>query len=476
MTVDVNDRKRKGWTLFAIAASALMIYWTNGGLQISLPVIAQEFGVSASEASTVVMVYYLALGVLTLPFGRLGDSIGHDKVFQTGLAAGTVLSVISPFVSRSLGILVCMRILSGIALSMCLSVTQAILVTVFPPEERGKILGINSTLIAGSGMLGQFLGGIASDHGGWRLLFLLPVPVGIAGFLAGRKYLKGFSASRKRVDYTGAALIVVFLTCLTLILKKASSMGKGLLALTAVICIASLAVLILWERRAENPLLALQLFRLKGFSVGYVLMTGCYIVAAVIQTAIPFYLQQTKGVSTSVSGGIALIFTLTMVLLAPTFGSLSDRAGVRKIVLSGILVQAVFVFCYACLNEKTPLALTAVVLFLFGLGSAMFYSPNASAVMGSVPKDNIGMTSGMSSAVRSIATSIGQNVFSILIAWRTAAHAGEALSEGLLFRAAQHDTVLIMTVLLIALFVLGFLLMPGRRSRQGRSSGSISKK
>ncbi|MBQ6662968.1 MAG: MFS transporter, partial [Firmicutes bacterium] len=224
------------------------------------------------------------------------------------------------------------------------------------------------------------------------------------------------------------------------------------------------------EGKAENPLLALKLVRLRGFSVGYILMCGCYIVAAVIQTAIPFYLQQTKGVSTSVSGGIALIFTLTMVLLAPTFGSLSDRLGVRKIVLSGILCQSVFVFCYAMLNEKTPLVLVAVVLFLFGLGSAMFYSPNASAVMGSVPKENVGMASGMSSAVRSIATSIGQNVFSILIAWRTAAHATETLSEGMEFLEAQHETVLIMTGLLLVLLVTGFFLLPGRRGKENSTN------
>ena len=470
MNAEAADVKKRRWTLFAVAMSALMIYWTNGGLQIALPVIAREFGVKAGDASTIVMVYYLALGVLTLPFGRLGDSIGHDKVFRTGIAAGTVLSVIAPFAARSLSLLVLMRILSGIALSMCLAVTQAILVTVFPPEARGKILGINSTMIAASGMLGQFLGGVAAEHGGWRILFLLPVPLGVAGFLAAKKYLNGFTASHKKVDYPGAFFIIVFLTALTLILKKAAIMSSSMLTGMVAAAVVSLLVLIWWEGKAENPLLALKLFRLRGFSVGYILMCGCYIVAAVIQTAIPFYLQQTKGVSTSVSGGIALIFTLTMVLLAPTFGSLSDRLGVRKIVLSGILCQSVFVFCYAMLNEKTPLVLVAVVLFLFGLGSAMFYSPNASAVMGSVPKENVGMASGMSSAVRSIATSIGQNVFSILIAWRTAAHATETLSEGMEFLKAQHETVLIMTGLLLVLLVTGFFLLPGRRRKENSTN------
>ncbi len=460
----------KWLVLLTTALATTLTYWTSGALIVALPAIAAEFGVSASEASAVTMVYYLAMGALTLPFGRLGDSIGHHKVFLTGVALATVLSGITPLFSNSLAAVIALRAITGVALSMSLSVTQAILVTVFPGSERGKVIGINSMLVAGTGMLGQLLCGFILESLSWKVLFLIPVPLGILCLILGFKVLRGFEARHTPVDVAGTILIVVMLVSFTLMLKKVTIIeGVNLNPVLGGVAAVCLVAFILAEKRSAHPLIILSLFRSRAFTMGYLLMAGAYMMSGLTTTTLPFYLQNVLLVSKSISGVVALVYPLAMVLLATRCGALSDRIGTRKMVLCGIAVQSVALFLFAMCGGSTSVWVVSAIMLLYGIASAMFFSPNAASVVNAVPPEAMGMVSGMTSTVRSISNSIGQNLFSLLIAGRSAVYMLQSSDEALVYNLAQRDMEWIAAAVLLLLFILGVALIPSRKHYSARS-------
>ncbi len=456
----VETKKNYKWlVLLTMALGAFMTYWTNAAFNICMPRLCQDFAVSEAQVTILQTVYFLALACFTLPFGKIGGNIGYNKVYVTGAVLATLLTGLTPVVAKNFTTLIVMRALTGVALAMCISVSQAVLSLVFPPEERGKAMGLNSMLIAGTGMLGELCGGWFVNF--WRVIFFIPIPFGIVCVIMAVKLLKGLKPQQStKIDFLGASFIILFLAALTMLLRKANIFPNHNGLILGILAGLFLAAFIITESRSKHPLMSLKLFKIKSFTLGYILMFGAYVTNTMANTTRTFFVVNVMGYTEKVAGVLAVLCSIAIALFATGFGSLSDKIGTKKIVVTALILQAIALATYAMCIGSTPLFLFGALMLFYGVSSSMFYSPNVSACMSSVPTSEVGMASGMNSAVRSIAQAIGSSLYALIISGRKSVYAKTDLNDAWIYNFAQRDMLLICAAALAVLVVFAVIMLP----------------
>jgi EmrB/QacA subfamily drug resistance transporter len=432
-------------TLVAVGVGAYMSALGGSIVNAILPVIAGAFDADVAAIQWVVTGYLLVMGGLLLSFGRLGDLRGHKAVAVWGfvvLIAGSALCGLAP----SLASLVGARALQALGAAMVIAASPAILTHAFPPAQRGRVLGLQSTAVYLGLASGPPLGGWLADSLGWRSTFYVNVPVGLLALALSLRFVPPDPPSGRRegFDLAGAAAYVLGLVGLLLGLSQGHARGWASPAVLGCL-VAGLALLGAFvgiELRAPSPMLDLGLFRRRAFSAPVLSAVLNYMGTAATFFLVPFYLIQGRGLSPSQAGLVLTAQPIVMALTASFSGALSDRTGSRLPATLGMAVLALGLLLLSRLGESTPLGLVAGALGVVGLGIGLFTSPNNSAIMGAVPPGRRGVASGVLATARTLGNVLGIGlagaVFSTVLAGGPAGPAAvvDGVSLGLLAAAA----------------------------------------
>lgn len=374
-----------------------------------LPAISEDFHTEIPLVQWVPTIYLLTICCLILLFGRLGDMIGCKKVFLSGLAAFTVTSAICG-VSQNIWMLIVFRGLQGLAASMLMAVGVAIVTAAFPPYERGKAMGFYAVCIAAALGLGPVLGGIIAEHGSWRWVFFINIPIGLFAVMWGRRTIPaGQRRPDQRLDFGGAVTSLAFLFCLVLYANRGESWG-WLAPESVTLVIAAVVFFLIFiqlERRTDQPMLNLALFRNRVFSFANASALLNFMALYAVVFLAPFYLRAVLHYKYVDLGLVMAASPVATLFVAPISGSLSDRIGTRPLAVTGMAVNAVGLFLLSELDISSGATDVAWRMAIMGAGSGMFQSPNNSAVMGSVHPMFLGISSGVLAAMRNLGMVLG---------------------------------------------------------------------
>jgi EmrB/QacA subfamily drug resistance transporter len=411
--IDASATKKglesKWLILMAVMLGSIMGPLDASIVNTVIPSITTFFHAEISIAQWVLTVYVLTISCLILLYGRLGDMLGHKKIFLYGLAAFTVISVLCGL-SQSIWMLIAFRALQGLAAGMMMAVGYAIITAAFPATERGKALGIYAISIAVGLSLGPTLGGLIAEYLSWRYVFFVNVPIGICALLWGYRVIpQGVKKAGQRLDLFGALIAFVFLLSLLLYANRGQAWGWLSLVSISLLAVVVLSgiLFISVERKSEQPMLNLALFSNRVFSFASLsaLLSFMSLYALVFLT--PFYLTFVLHYSVLKVGLVMAAGPIAILLVAPLSGTASDRIGVRGLACCGMIIAAFGLFFLSGLKESSDAFDVIWRLSVVGVGMGMFQSPNNSAVMGSAPVTHLGIASGILAAMRNVGMVLG---------------------------------------------------------------------
>ncbi|MCD4687171.1 MAG: MFS transporter [Anaerolineae bacterium] len=377
-------------------------------VNVALPTLEKAFDTDFKTVQWVVVSYLLVITSLMLAVARLADMIGKKCIYQTGMVIFTLSSLLCGL-APSVEALIVFRVLQGMGAVMVQALGMAIVTENFPSHERGRALGIIGTVVSVGISIGPAAGGYLIGTVGWRAIFLVNLPVGIAGFLLVRRFVPDWQPPKgQRFDPFGAVIVLFSLLALALGLTFGPETGWGDPRILALLIGAGVGVvvLILVELRLEQPMIDLSLFRDPLFSIS--LLTGLLVFVVIAgMFTLPFYLEYAKGLDIKKIGLFLTVVPVSLGLTAPVAGSLSDRYGSRGISLLGLIVVAGACLSISTLREDTSTAGYIIRLLPLGLGAGLFQSPNNSAIMGAAPRERLGVASGLLALSRTLGQSIG---------------------------------------------------------------------
>lgn len=395
-------------------------------VNIALPTLAAEFDTSVSSVIWVSLVFILVSVGLALTMGRLGDLYGRRRLYVAGFALFTVSTSIAA-VSNSLEMLLAARIVQGVASSMVVANAVAIVTSSFPASRRGQALGMLLGAVGTGLAMGPVFGGVMIEALDWRAIFWTRIPLGAIEAVLVWKFLRDPPAEQrpKGLDLTGSVLLFGLLFSLILGINRGDSWGWTSPAVLALFLISAVSLVIFLgvERRSPSPVLALDLFRRWGFSAAITSAVLQFAGMASVLVLLPFFLIEARGLSTMEAGMVMAAMPLTMLVVGPIAGTLSDRVGPRPLTTTALVIAATGLLWLSTIRADTSLAQIVVQLILIGIGTGMFSSPNTSAVMGSVTPDRLGTASASTTTARQIGQSIGIAIATAIFSAQAAAFA-----------------------------------------------------
>ena len=431
--------------LLSIMASSLMPTFLSSSVNVALPVVGKEFGMNAASLSWISTAYLLAAAVFLVPFGRAADIYGRKRIFFWGNMLLTVSSVLCVF-TQSGWQLIILRILQGVGGCMLSSTGIAIISSVYPSGERGKALGmIGITSYVGMSA-GPTLGGVLTEHFGWRSIFIACSVLGLVILFTVLKFMRTEWTEAKGEKYDiGGTLIY----CISLILLLCGftflQQAYGLILL--IVGIAGAAFFAVWASKAKSPVVNLSLFkgnRVFIFSTIAALIN--YGIIFVISYILSLYLQYICGLSPQYAGIVLITQPLLQAMFSPIAGRLSDRMESRKVACIGMILNCIGLILLIFIGDNTPLIYIVISLIFEGLGCAFFISPNQNTVMNSVEKQSYGVASGILATMRNIGQMICMAIATICL---TAYIGNSQITSKIFpdFLKSIHLTFVIMTAL-----------------------------
>lgn len=398
--------------LIAILTSFITPFM-GSAVNIALPAIGKALEADAVMLSWVATAYLLAAAVCLVPFGKLADIHGRKRIFAYGMGVFTSASGLAAAANTLPMLLIC-RALQGVGSAMVFATGMAILVSVFPPNERGKVLGINVAAVYIGLSMGPFLGGVLTQRFTWRSVFLVMVPLGmLVIFVVWRKLKQEWAeAQGERFDLRGSVVYGVGLIALMLGVSSLPSWNSiWLIALGAV----SLVAFVVWETRVESPVFDMGLFRTnRVFALSNLAALINYSATFAVTFLLSLYLQYIKGFGARSAGLVLIAQPVLQALFSPLAGRLSDRIEPRTVASFGMGLTVVGLALFTTLGQNTNLAFIIAGLGLLGLGFAFFSSPNTNAIMSSVEKRFYGIASGAVGTMRLLGQMVSMGIVTLI--------------------------------------------------------------
>jgi EmrB/QacA subfamily drug resistance transporter len=406
----ITDQNRKWWTLGSMSFALFMIMLDNTVVNVALPSIQKDLGASLSALEWTINAYTLAIAVLLVTAGRLGDILGRRKAFLFGVSVFALSSATAGFAPNDTS-LVISRAVQGVGAAFMMPATLSIVTNAFPPAERGRAIGTWAGVSALALALGPVLGGLLTEQVSWRAIFFLNLPVaalGIVVALAAVRESRDETAPRS-VDYAGVAALMVGIGGLVLALIEGNAWGwssarvLGLLALSALGLIAFTFA----ERRVRFPMVQFAFFRSRQF-VG---TNGIAFVVSFTMLAMFFfmalYMQNILGYSPLQAGVRFLPSTVVIIVIAPIAGRLTDRIGARLPIAVGLTLVAIALYLQSRVTVDTAYSYLLPTFSLMGIGIGLTISPMSTAAMNAVAEAKAGVASGILSMSRMVGGTFG---------------------------------------------------------------------
>jgi len=407
------------WTVLTVTTVGVLMSGIDSRIVvIGLPTVAAALKADAEQAIWFTQAYTIGSTVALLFLGRVSDMYGRVKVYNLGFAIFTVGSLLTS-ISPSPNFFIASRIFQGLGSAALFSNSAAIITDAFPRGQLGTALGINSVAFRAGSMFGLTLSGLILAFFDWRFLFYVNIPVGIFGTLWAHARLKEQSQPERRapVDWPGFVTFTVFISSLLLALTSAAY-GIGASEATfalVLLAVVSLGLFIRVEQRRAAPLLDLSLLRIREFTGAVTAQMVNAMGWGAFVLLISLYLQLVKGFS-PLQAGISIVpFDVSMLLVTPLSGRLSDRYGTRPFATAGLAVFSASLLSMSTLTADTSYTSLLAILLVSGAGMGMFNAPNMSSAMGSVPAHRRGVASGFRATFFNIGFVLSFNIVILVL-------------------------------------------------------------
>ena len=407
------ERSLKLYVLLAATLSSFLTPFMGSSINLALPVIGREFQIDAILQTWIPTAYLLAAAMFAVPFGRLSEIKGMKKIFVYGNIIFFISSLLSALSPTAIYLII-FRLLQGIGSAMMFVTGLAILTRVYPPMERGKVIGINTAAVYVGLSLGPVLGGALTHYIGWRSIFLVTLPITLLVILIISRVKEDWAdAKGERFDLGGS---ISYSTFLFLLIYGFSILPDktAYMLLIGSILIASLFVWI--ELNNSSPVFNLRLFKNFTFTFSSLAALINYSATFGVSLLLSYYLQYIKGLTPNITGFILVTQPVLMALVAPLAGRASDKFDPQKLAGLGMAVISTALFTLTFINASTPVSMIFISLIILGVGFGLFSSPNTNAIMSSVEKKYFGIASATVSTMRLIGQSFSIGIVTLIFA------------------------------------------------------------
>jgi len=436
------EENRRWWTLGALCFALFMIMLDNTVVNVALPAIKADLGISTSELEWTVAAYALTFASLLLTGGKLGDLLGRRLIFTIGLTIFT-LSSLACGLSSSAPELISARAVQGVGAALMMPATLSIISHTFQARERGMAIGIWAGVSALALAIGPLLGGIITEHISWNWIFYVNVPIGVLAVIAAIVVVPESkdTSNEQRLDLPGLLTSGIGLLALVYALIEGHQYGWTSALIIGLFIVAAVALVsfVLLETHQRLPMLDLTLFRNGTF-------LGANIVAILVTLAMfgifvffPIYMQTIRGWSPIQAGAALLPWTVMIVVFAPIAGKLSDRVGSRWLMAGGMTVVSACCLLLSTVTLHSTFWHMLPAFLLGGLGMSFVMTPMSAAAMGAAPVAKAGVASGVLNTFRQVGVALGIAITGAIVANRAASAAAggasppEAFVHGLTF-------------------------------------------
>lgn len=416
--IGIDNAGTKRFVLLVTTLAAFLSPFGISSVNIALPSIEKEFLMDAILLSWVTTAYLLTSAMFLVPFGKIADIYGRKRIFTYGVLVFTLASVGSA-ISNSPTTLICFRMLQGIGAAATYCVGAALLISVFPSSELGRVLGINLAAVYVGYSAGPFLGGFLTHHFNWRSIFLVNVLLGlIILFLIFWKLRGGrHEVKEEKFDLLGSIIFSITLLLIMYGFSQLSTIRGVWLILPGALGILAF---VKWETKTESPVLDMDLFRNnRVFAFSNLAALINYSATFAVTFLLSLYLQYIKKLTPENAGLVLVSQPIVQAFFSPYAGKLSDRIEPRVVASIGMALTTMGLSLFIFLNEETSLGFIVTSLIVLGIGFALFSSPNTNAVMSSVENRFYGVASGTIGTMRMLGMVLSMGItvliFSIYI-------------------------------------------------------------
>ncbi|MER5535134.1 MFS transporter [Streptomyces mirabilis] len=407
------------FTLFTVAVGVMMVALDGTIVAIANPAIQKDLDASFADVQWITNGYFLALAVTLITAGKLGDRFGHRQTFLIGVVGFAAASGAIGF-SSSIALVVTFRVLQGLFGALLMPAALGLLRATFPAEKLNMAIGIWGMVIGASTAGGPILGGLLVQHVSWQSVFFINVPVGIIALVLGLMILLDHRAENapRSFDVLGIALLSGAMFCLVWALIKAPTWGwgDGLTWTFLGASVLGFVLFALWEKRVEEPLIPLGLFRSVPLSAGVVLMVLMAIAFLGGLFFVTFYLQNVHGMSPVDAGLHLLPLTGMMIVGSPLAGALITKTGPRIPLAGGMVLTAISMYGMSTLDTGTSGAVMSLWFAGLGLGLAPVMVGATEVIVGNAPMELSGVAGGLQQAAMQIGGSLGTAVLGAVMA------------------------------------------------------------
>ena len=429
-----EEKTTNKWAVLGIVAIGIFMATLDTSIvNISLPSISTYFLTPLNGLiEWVIIAYLISIASVLLTFGRLSDMFGRKILWMVGLTAFTLGSALCG-AAPSLLLLVIFRAFQGLGGALIMANSTSMLVRAFPERERGRVLGFNAVSVSLGVSAGPPLGGFITTSLSWRWIFYVNLPLGIVGLVLTWFILKEpirFQRGQK-FDPLGAVLLSAGIIAIMLGLSFGQEIGwfspviLGLFVGGFLLLVAFFFA----EQHVAEPIIDLRLFHNRLFAAANLSSLLSFFALFAVSFLLPFYLEDLRRFSTDMSGLLLTPIPLTVSLVAPISGRLSDRFGSRALSSTGLAISAVGLWLLTGLGVDSSIFSIVSRLVVTGIGIGLFQSPNNSAVMGAVPAERRGIGSGFLATVRVVGQSLSVAVAGAVFGGLGASQAGQTLSD-----------------------------------------------
>jgi EmrB/QacA subfamily drug resistance transporter len=402
-------------TLTVAMLTSFMTPFMGAAVNLALPRIAAELGLDAVTLSWIATAYVVAAVVFLLPFGRLADIHGRKKIFSAGLACFLAGSI-GAATSWTGAMLIAARVVQGLGGGMVFGTATAMLISVYPRERRGRVIGWNVASVYLGLSLGPPVGGWIVGALGWRAIFSINAALCATALWLAFRYIRHEwkEAAGERFDLAGAGIYALAMVALTYGFSSLPG-GRGYVSLA--VAAAGLALFVRWELSAHAPLIDLRVLRgNRVFALSNLAALINYAATFAVGFLVSLYLQYVKGLPPQHAGLVMMSQPVMQAVFSPLAGRLSDHIEPRLLASGGMAFTAMGLAWLSFVGAETSLIHVGAGLFVLGIGFGLFSSPNTNAVMGSVEPRQYGLASAMVGSMRMLGQMFSMATATLMIA------------------------------------------------------------
>ena len=395
--------------LIITSISVFGLTFMGSSVNVALPEIGKEFGVDAIVLGWIVSSYLLAVVVFLIPFSRLADLIGIRKIYFWGLILFT-LSLIAAIFSTSAAMLIALRVLQGVGSAMFMGTGLAMVTAIYPAKERGAAFGFTTFAVYAGSSVGPVLGGVITEHFGWRYIFIVGAVLGagVIPFLLAKIKGEWRISKGEKFDFPGS---LVYGLAMIALMYGFSDLPEIRGIILIVVGIAGLAGFLYWENRASSPMMEVGIFKNnRPFTFSNLAALISYMAVYSVAFLLSLYLQYIKGLDPEQTGFIMLVQPIMQAFLSPLAGRMSDKVEPRIVASAGMGLTCIGLVSFVFLSSETSMVHIIVTLAVLGIGFALFSSPNVNAIMSSVAPKYYSVASATSNTMRSVGQMLSMGV------------------------------------------------------------------